>query len=76
MKNDEKNFTGQKSQRSAENCVVTVFERPRRNFNRSNMSASPYPIEVAPGASADGKVKVAVGGGGGFIGSWYVSRSC
>jgi len=30
-----------------------------------------YPIELAPGASAEGKIKVAIGGGGGFIGSWY-----
>ena len=29
-----------------------------------------YPVELAPGASKEGKVCVAVGGGGGFIGSW------
>lgn len=34
-----------------------------------------YPIEYAPGASIDGKIKVAVGGGGGFIGSWYACLS-
>ena len=36
----------------------------------STQTKAPYPVEYAPDAKAEGKIKVAIGGGGGFIGSW------
>ena len=38
--------------------------------NKDKTAMATYPVELAPGASKEGKVCVAVGGGGGFIGSW------